>query len=386
MFDRSSPILDEHQLITHAVLDPTRTLKFSSPQWDVLIRQGRRASLLARLAHALDAAGCLDAVPDAPLQHLRAAQQVARRQAIAVRWEVACIHEALRGVGVPITLLKGAAYLMADLPHAQGRIFSDVDILVPKRAVAEVESALMLNGWQHGEVTAYDQRYYRQWMHEIPPMTHIRRGTTIDVHHTILPDTARIKVNTPALFDGLQALSEHPGVYVLPPVDMLLHSATHLFHEGEFENGLRDLFDLDGLLRHFGKMPSFWSAVVPRAIALGLTRPLFYALRYSSLLLHTPVPSEVKEAAREATQAPTWRQPLMDAAYRHVLRPKHKTSELPFSGLARVALYARSHWLRMPLHLLAYHLARKALVRPKPPEVPTTPVNQAKQALEAPRR
>lgn len=386
MLDGSTLVLDERQLITHAVLDPTYTLNFSLQQWDLLIRQGRRASLLARLAHGLDAAGCMEAVPAAPAHHLRSAQQVARRQAIAVRWEVACIQEALRDVGAPITLLKGSAYLMAGLPHAQGRIFSDVDILVPKRAVAEVESALMLNGWQHGEVSAYDQRYYRQWMHEIPPMTHIRRGTTIDVHHTILPDTARIKVNTPALFDGLQALPDHPGVGVLPPVDMLLHSATHLFHEGEFQNGLRDLFDLDGLLRHFGKTPNFWTAVVPRAITLGLSRPLFYALRYTSLWLNTPVPPEVMEAAREATQSPPWRQPLMDAAYRHVLRPMHQSSELPLSGLARVALYARSHWLRMPLHLLTYHLARKALVRTKPPEAPDTPVDEAKQALEAPRR
>jgi hypothetical protein len=386
MYEHTRAGLDERQLIRLAVLEPASTLKLSARQWDLLIRQGRRASLLARLAHALDAAGCMDAVPVAPAHHLRSAQQVARRQAIAVRWEVACIQNALRGVGAPITLLKGAAYLMAGLPHAQGRIFSDVDILVPKRAVAEVESALMLSGWQHGEVTAYDQRYYRQWMHEIPPMTHVRRGTTIDVHHTILPDTARIKVNTAALFEGIAPLPDHPGIFVLAPMDMLLHSATHLFHEGEFENGLRDLFDLDGLLRHFGSVPEFWAGLVPRAITLGLTRPLFYALRYTHLWLNTPVPPDVMVAAREATHAPAWRQPLMDACYAHVLRPMHRTSELPLSGLARIALYARSHWLRMPLHLLTYHLARKAVVRPKPPEPPATPVQEAKQALEATRR
>jgi Uncharacterised nucleotidyltransferase len=383
MADASPVALDERQLIRHAVLDPASTLHFSPRQWDVLIRQGRRASLLARLAHGLNAVGCMDAVPAAPAHHLRSAQQVANRQAIAVRWEVACIQTALRDVGVPITLLKGAAYLMAELPHAQGRIFSDVDILVPKHAVAEVESALMLSGWQHGEVTAYDQRYYRQWMHEIPPMTHVRRGTTIDVHHTILPDTARIKVNTPALFEAVQPLPDHPGMAVLTPVDMLLHSATHLFHEGEFENGLRDLFDLDGLLRHFGKESDFWTALVPRALTLGLTRPLFYALRYTHLWLSTPVPPDVMQAAQEASQAPAWRQPMMDACYAHVLRPVHMSSELPMSGLARVALYARSHWLRMPLHLLTYHLVRKAVVRPKPPEPPATPVDDAKQALEA---
>jgi Uncharacterised nucleotidyltransferase len=378
MVERTATALAEHQLILHAVLDPSRTLCFTARQWDLLIRQGRRASLLARLAHALETSGCMDAVPAAPAHHLRSAQQVARRQAIAVRWEVGCIQTALSEVGVPITLLKGAAYLMAGLPHAAGRIFSDVDILVPKHAVAEVESALMLSGWQQGELTAYDQRYYRQWMHEIPPMTHVRRGTTIDVHHTILPNTARIKVNTPALFEGIAPLPQQPGIFVLPPVDMLLHSATHLFHEGEFENGLRDLFDLDGLLRHFGKEADFWAALVPRAITLGLTRPLFYALRYTRWWLNTPVPQEVMANAQKAAHVHTWRQPLMDACYAHVLRSMHPSSELALSGLARVALYARSHWLRMPLHLLTLHLARKAVVRPKPPAKPVASTGSAR--------
>jgi hypothetical protein len=380
MSERNPAGLEEGLLVLHALLEPSSTLAFSAVQWDLVIRQGRRASLLARLAHALETSGCMDAVPTAPAHHLRSAQQVALRQAVAVRWEVGCIQAALHHVRAPITLLKGAAYLMAGLPHASGRIFSDVDILVPKVAVAEVESALMLAGWQQGEISAYDQRYYRQWMHEIPPMTHVRRGTTIDVHHTILPDTARIKVNTPALFEGLKPLPDHPAVFVLAPVDMLLHSATHLFHEGEFDNALRDLFDLDGLLRHFGKDALFWARLVPRAIQIGLTRPLFYALRYTQLWLRTPVPPEVMAAAQEATHAPVWRQPLMDTCYAHVLRPMHPSSALPLSGLARVALYARSHWLRMPLHLLTLHLARKAVVRPKPPEPPVTPVDAAKQA------
>jgi len=52
---------------------------------------------------------------------------------------------------------------------------------------------LMLEGWVSGHRSAYDQRYYRKWMHEIPPMTHIRRQTVLDLHHNILPETARLR-------------------------------------------------------------------------------------------------------------------------------------------------------------------------------------------------
>lgn len=362
--------MDERLLIRDMLLSPAATARLTPRQWDVLIRQARRANLLARLAVMLNSLQLLDQVPPAPRQHLLSALQLARRQAIAVRWEVSCIRKALAEVGAPVILLKGAAYLMSDVPGFEGRIFSDVDILVPRRALGEVESALMISGWRSQDVTAYDQRYYRQWMHEIPPMSHIRRGTTIDVHHTILPESARIKVNTPALFEGIRPLPDLTGMFVLSPVDMLLHSATHLFHEGQFENGLRDLFDLDSLLRHFGAMPGFWDGLVPRAQTLGLSRPSFYALRYTAMWLGTPVPTAVLMASRAAGAPPAWLLRLVDACFFKVLRPQHATSEDRGSPLARLLLYVRSHWMRMPMHLLSYHLLRKLVVRPKPPEPP----------------
>jgi len=39
---------------------------------------------------------------------------------------------------------------------------------------------------------------------------------------------------------------------------MVLHAATHLFLNEEFSSALRDLADLDSLLRHFGGETRFW--------------------------------------------------------------------------------------------------------------------------------
>ena len=65
----------------------------------------------------------------------------------AVRWEVNRISRALRDVGAPVILLKGAAYLAMQLPAARGASFSDVDVLVPKARLSQVESALLQRGW-----------------------------------------------------------------------------------------------------------------------------------------------------------------------------------------------------------------------------------------------
>nr|WP_316639031.1 nucleotidyltransferase family protein [uncultured Roseateles sp.] len=353
-------------LVAQALIAPESLTQLSALQWDLLVRQARRANLLAKLALLLDDCGRLAGVPSAARLHLQAALRIAERQQVALRWEVECIRRALADVPLPVILLKGAAYAMAGLPASRGRMFADVDVLVPRALIAKVESALTIHGWRGEDMDAYDQHYYRAWMHEIPPMRHMRRSTSIDVHHTILPEIARSRVNTAALFQGVTPIPGHPGVEILQPTDMLLHSAAHLFHEGELENGLRDLFDLDGLLRDFGRDAGFWAELVPRAKVLGLARPLYYALRYTSAMLNTPVPPGVLAASAVAGQPSRLQLALMDACYVRALQPMHGSCDRRGTWLARLALYVRSHWLRMPLHLLSYHLLRKALKSAKP--------------------
>lgn len=350
-------------LLLQLLLTPADATRLSLADWDLLIRQARRANLIARLATQLEPQ--LDALPAAPVRHLRAALLIARRQRIATRWEAECIRRALTPLGIQPILLKGAAYLLRDLPASRGRLFGDVDLLVPQAQMAAAEAGLIAAGWAFdAALSDYDSRYYRDWMHEIPPLYHQQRDTALDLHHTILPPTARVKVNTEALFADAQDVPDMPGLRVLAPVTMFLHSAAHLFHEGELDNGLRDLFDLDALLRDFGRDPAFWAALVPRARVLGLTRPLFHALRYTTRLLGTPVPDGVMQAA--AADAPGW-QGLLDGCYDRALLPVHASCDDALTGTARLALYVRSHWLRMPMGLLARHLARKAWLRLQPP-------------------
>lgn len=355
--------MQQADLVILALHDPRMVASLDLAQWDLLIRQGRRANLLGKLAfRLLPESGAL--IPQSPQAHLGSALKMADRQDLAIRWEVACISEALRGCGVNAILLKGAAYVMAGLPTSRGRTFSDVDILVPKERICAVESALMIHGWQGSHHDEYDQRYYREWMHEIPPMLHVRRGATIDVHHTILPETARIKVNTSALLEDPQPVAGFDNVFVLKPVDMVLHSATHLFHEGELDNGLRDLFDLDSMFRHFGNNDNFWNELLPRARELGLERPLFYAVIFSRKTLDTPLPEFfVKDI--ESISPPPLVEWLMRVCYTRILRPNHASCHNRGNWLARKALYIRSHWIRMPTLMLARHLAHKAMIRPR---------------------
>ena len=329
------------------------------PRWDELIRRAREADLLGTLAYRLEAAGQLQAVPPAPRRHLESAAVLGVAQHRAVAREVREILRAIDGLGVSLILLKGAAYLIANLPPARGRLFSDVDILVPKAALPAVESRLMLAGYATTHHHPYDQRYYRRWTHELPPMQHIKRLTVVDVHHAIVPETARTHPDTPEFFRAALPVAGWPGVAVLAPTDMVLHSATHLFHNEEFTHGLRDLVDIDQLLRHFSTEPSFWTALTARAIRMDLARALYYACRLTTRLLGTPIPPAVMEAiARHAP--PTLIAAMMDRLLFAGLRP---TAGMRSTRLARRLLYLRGHWLKMPLPLLAWHLTVKSLRR-----------------------
>ncbi|MEQ6340624.1 MAG: nucleotidyltransferase family protein [Gammaproteobacteria bacterium] len=348
--------------VTAALRRPAILADLKLREWDVLLRQARRAGLLGRLAYMVEDHGLWSAIPDSPRQHLRSAAAMADKVGREVRWEVDRIHRALADVVDGVILLKGAAYVMAGLAPARGRIFQDVDILVPRAQLNEVESTLLFHGWAGVYSDRYDQRYYREWMHELPPVRHIERQAILDVHHTILPLTARLRPDADRLRAEAIGIPDHPGLKVLAPADMVLHSAVHLFYDGDFARGLRDLADMDALLRHFGTNTAFWSALLAHSHAHDLVRPLFYALHYCAKVLGTPLPPEFLEKVRAAANPGASTLRAMDWLLARGLRPDHPTCALPGSRLARQVLYVRSHWLRMPPLPLARHLFHKAFI------------------------
>jgi hypothetical protein len=341
-----------------AIREPAAMATFDAGTWDLVVRQASQAGLLGRLGALAREAGIEPAIPTSVRRHMAAVLGIAEEQGRAIRWELVNLSRTLAELKGPVLLLKGAAYSAADLPSAPGRLFSDSDLMVPKSQIDAAEAALMLGGWVGSHHSAYDQRYYRRWMHELPPMTHIKRQTTLDLHHNILPETARIKTRPEAILQNASPLSSFPRFSVPAPVDQILHAATHLFHEGEWTHGLRDLTDLHLLLLRHGREVAFWGELPERARALGLGRPLFYGLTLCKRLLATPVPAEAlrRLPARPGRRMARW----MGFLFAEALTTAHKPTRSRLAAPASFALYMRSHYLRMPLHLLVPHLLVKA--------------------------
>jgi hypothetical protein len=349
-------------LLRDILARPERAPTLALADWDLVVRQARRSGLLARLLVLFRDKGVIDCVPRQPRRHLDAERILGDKFVRDVQAEVRYILATLRDTGVPIVLLKGAAYVVAKLPPSRGRKFGDVDVMVPLDRLDEIEAVLVKNGWSFGKVDPYDERYYRVWMHQIPPMEHFERHTTIDVHHTIVARTTRLRLDPRQLFDAAVPVDGNPMLKVLAPTDMLLHCATHLLNQGQFERGVRDLDDFKQLLHHFAVAPDFWNKLVERAVALNLERPLYYALRYTHRLLGAEVPESIRNDARLDPPNPVLRA-VMDLLFERALRSNHRSCQDGLSRVARGILYMRAHFLLMPVPILVPHLVRKAFMR-----------------------
>jgi hypothetical protein len=352
-------------LVIQVLRDPPRLARLGLPEWETLVRQGRQGGLLGRIACLAEELGIADEVPAAPRAHLVAARNLVAAQHREVLREVVHITDALVPLDVDIVLLKGAAYVLSGAAAAKGRLFTDIDILVARERLAEVEAALMLKGWATTHHSAYDQRYYRRWMHELPPLQHIHRHTVLDVHHAIVPLTGRLKPSSRKLRNAARPIGSLPRVLALAPADMLLHSMAHLFGNGETQRCLRDLSDLDLLLRQFANEPGFWGQLFDRAAELDLVRPLYYGLRYSTGVLGTPVPQEARPWSSSGAPGWLWLR-LMDWLWHTALGASAPSATV---RSAELLLFARAHWLRMPPFMLMRHLLVKAMQQTEPAAV-----------------
>jgi putative nucleotidyltransferase-like protein len=136
----------EQDLLLRVLSRPATMLELEDSEWDALLPRARVGRLLGRLAAQAIAGDLMDRLPQATQHQFRAATAVATHHANLVRWEVNRIERALAPLTLPILLLKGAAYVAAELPPATGRLVDDVDIMVRARASARCRRRCMRAG------------------------------------------------------------------------------------------------------------------------------------------------------------------------------------------------------------------------------------------------
>lgn len=328
-----------------ALADPMSVLTFKPDDWTSLLAMARAERLDGSLAYRLADLPLPDTVARA-LEDARTQATFDRTQAL---WEVEMARRVLAPIGIAPILLKGSAFAFAGLPAGVGRLIGDLDILVPRDRLDDAEAALLDAGFEWVKTADYDQDYYRRWMHELPPLVHKDRGSMIDVHHTILPLTARRTPDAPALIAN--SLEVAPGLRILSPADMIVHAAAHLLADGDIAGGLRNLWDIDRLLRLFAASPDFWRTLVASAELHQMREPVALALRLADRVFATPVEPWLAGRRRKR-----------DSMFIRRILARDNWGR-PIRPINRLGFYIRSHMMRMPPLMLARHLWTKARVK-----------------------
>ncbi|WP_420933437.1 nucleotidyltransferase family protein [Alteromonas sp. A081] len=327
-------------------------------QWRDLILVARAHALLPRIAVTLLNSHCSSKViPEEVNAHLLAAKRHARLFHNQVKSEIDIINKILSSsLERNIIVLKGAGYVLAHNPAASGRIFADIDLLVLQSDLHIAETTLHLFGFLSTSDSDYDQKYYREWAHEIPPLRHLKRGTVLDVHHNIVPVVSGRAPDITFFLDSTVEVKK--GVDVLRPSAMFLHSAVHLFFGEAFNNGFRDLTDLSLLLDEFSDDEDELRHLIHLADKTGFEREMYFAFRYLNKILNKETPKTILSELCDF-RISQLKLAVLDFMFCKVLALNHRLVQVRYLGLAQNLVFIRGHMLKMPIKILVKHSISK---------------------------
>ncbi len=345
--------------LVDVLVNPETLIELSPSALSNIVAEARYYNMLAQLKYLCESKNCWDALPDQFKQHLNSGSLFYVNQRKKLENEAEQIAKVLTPLKVNWVYLKGGAYHLSNMPCFSGRMMNDIDILVEERDLTRVEEALKANGWLSSEISNYDEKFYRSWSQEIPPLRHLYRQVELDVHFNILPKTLKESLDGRYLFEESTVLNTNGHEKVMKPHAMLMHSAIHLFYESEYHKGLRDLYDICILINTFGEDNEFWHRLINLQHKVGNERSVYCALRYSHKIYNVDIPSEVL-AYYDKYKPNTFYLQLLDFCFLNAFTSNYPPHRKLGHTLSELILYLRGHLKRMPLRLLVPHLAKKS--------------------------
>lgn len=323
-------------------------------QLDALLRVAIATHMHGVVANITDNESTL-LLPPQLTRHFSSVGTFSFAQKIQVLATAKLLSEQLSLVNVPVLLLKGAAYIVANKKNAQGRLISDIDILVHQDALTDVENALQQHGWRAKPLNDYDEKYYREWSHELPPYVHNETGVTLDIHHNLIPATSGKTVNISKLHATKVMVGNN--LYIPNDAYLILHSAIHLLLNDDIEKGLRDCFDLHSLMQEYLLTNTIKSL---RAVFIEANCDLEFSLlmnllnrifinKYNHIML-----------SADSVKSLSWHNKILVNSLHKAIFPKtpyllHNNK----ASLARQHVYLHGHLSKMPLPLFIKHICYK---------------------------
>ena len=347
------------------LVQPKLLAKIPTKNQSLIVAEARYFNMLAQLNYLCEEQNIFPTLPKKLQTHLQSADFIYNNQCRIVNYEREILQSILTPLNINWIYLKGCAYQLKNIIDFRGRIMSDIDLLVAEKDLALVEQTLKKNGWVAKEICNYDEKFYREWAHEIPPLQHVLRQVVLDVHFNILPKTIKAAINAKVLFKEAIPLNSLSNEKVLSPAAMLMHSAIHLFYESEFHKGLRDLYDIAIFIKTYGNDHQFWQKLIKLHQDIGHQQSLLLALRYSKKIYQCEIPEYIIHYYQQYQPKPVALK-ILDFCFVTIFTQSYPPHQKRGFTIAKVILYLRGHLKRMPIALLIPHLTKKIFDKFKP--------------------
>lgn len=325
--------------------DSNQFVRNATPiDWTMLVHQCREQALLGSAYLYLQQHH--NKLPADVLSHFESGKIYADKQHQTMVLELLMLEQALAHADYPILLVKGVAYRLHRFGFAAGRVFSDLDLLVPADKIQTTVEKLQAAGFMDSTEHDYDRRYYLEWSHQHPPLRHYTRGSEVDLHHTIFFAKSSVVVDIKRFIANSKPIES--SCFSLPaPADMFVHSCLHLFFQEEHHKIIKDLVDLFELYNSISDKQS----IVESASLTNKPEVVAHGLNVLSELFKLQLSEQELLFIEQQT---SW---MSRQSLRYLI--SKLTGGSGYDKLAKIWWVARGHLIKMPWYLLLYHSLAK---------------------------
>lgn len=368
---RNQPTIPEHELILaavrpdHASDDRIREFIRRGVDWQVLGTTALRHGVLPLLYTRLDRMA-RDVAPQEELARLRGLFLANSRRNLLMTAELLKLLRLFNTRGIPVIPFKGPVLAVQAYGGPALRQFVDLDLLVRREEIKEVEELLMAHGYRlRYAFTPAQERAHLKRTCEFT-FSPVKGTAHLDVHWRFAADYLAARLDPAVAFagQGTVLLEGHP-VPMLAPADMLLYLCLHgVFH---LWTELSTICDVAWFVQANPDLD--WQDLFRKAEAAGLRRTVLLGLALAHDICAAELPATVagavagdrtvarlREHVRAQLFARDGEEPgFMEMAWFQLLTKERLTDRLRYCFI-RAFCPTVEDWQRIPLPDSLYFL------------------------------
>ena len=271
---------EDLQQITHDLVCPDL-------DWDHIVTVSYAQGIAPLIYHGLRRSRVISLIPAAAAEKLRQSYYANAARNCYLRDKLRNVLKLLKEQRIETLVLKGAALMENVYGDRALRPMADIDLLVRKEKLTQVEAQLLNSGYFMLDECLTD----KEWRYEHHSNWHFGEssGLRIEVHWRIKRDWEPFNIDLDAMWQRAQPMT-FAGIETLAfcPEDMLLHLCQHAWNHN-LTGGLRPLCDITEVTKCYQDKID-WGKVAAVSSQWQMNPCLYLWLRLARDLLEAPIP------------------------------------------------------------------------------------------------